>query len=315
MEPPGNESGFRLEVGPDGAGERVDRFLAARLPLSRSALRKLIEKGEVTLRGRTVRPGLRLAAGDVVEGRLPEQTSEEFRPEEIALRVLHEDRAVLAIDKPAGMTVHPTRTLRTGTVVNALLGRYATLYVPGGDTERSGVVHRLDRDTSGVLLLALGQQAGERLSEQFKKRSVEKEYVAVVHGVVEFDEGEVNEPIGRDPRRFDRRSVDRKAGREAVTVWCVEERLPGHTLLRLFPRTGRTHQIRVHMQHAGHPVVGDRLYLPGNRPPGELLIDRQALHALALCFDHPETGERLRVEAPLPDDMARLIERLRSGKS
>jgi 23S rRNA pseudouridine1911/1915/1917 synthase len=307
----GTTQEFRFEAGREHTGERLDRFLAARVPFSRSWLQQEIRKGHVTVNQEPARPGRRLAPGDVVAGGIAPSTREPLAPEEQSLTFLYRDEWFGVIDKPAGMPVHPSAGRRTGTLVNALLGLGISLFTPEGDKDRAGIVHRLDRDTTGALIVAFDQAAGKALQAQFRGRTVKKEYMAVVHGVVEFDEGEVDQPLGKDPRRFDRRAVVGEGGREARTVYRVVERFKRHTLVRAMPETGRTHQIRLHLQHMGHAVVGDELYLPLRRTPGPPPIERHALHAARLAFSHPRTEEEICCETPLPSDMARLLETLR----
>ncbi len=309
------EGQFRFEVPADGAGSRLDVFLSRTACRSRTQVQKLIKSGAVTVCGRRSRSGAKLEQGQTIEGTLP--AIECFSPEaeDIPLQILFEDGSVAALNKPAGMPTQATPHERSVTVVNALLWRYKGLSLFRQELQPglAGIVHRLDRDTSGVLLAALDEKSGENLQAQFRARTIAKEYVAVVHGVVEFDEGEITAPIGRDQRRFDRRRVDARSGKDAATAYRVLERFEGFTLLRCMPRTGRTHQIRVHLQHLGYAVAGDAAYPPKSRPK-EQVIGRQALHASRISFDHPEDGRRLTIQAPLPADMAELIGRLREGR-
>ncbi len=306
---------FRFTASADDAGARLDVFLAARLDRSRSALQKLLRTGAIVINGAPARAGHRIVEGDEIQGCLPEQEDEAPRPEDIPLEILFEDERVVAFNKPAGMPAHPSRQERSGTVVNALIWRYRGREIFRQDSEpsMSGLVHRLDRDTSGAMVAALDPEAGASLQKQFRDRLVEKEYIAVVHGVVEFDEGEVSVPIGKDPKRFNRKIADPVSGKAAETLYRVIERFESFSLVRLKPRTGRTHQIRVHMQHLGHAVAGDRLYPPKSRPPAPAFA-RQALHASSLAFLHPSDMRKVAVKAPLPADMKEFIASLKPGR-
>jgi 23S rRNA pseudouridine1911/1915/1917 synthase len=238
-------------------------------------------------------------------------------PEALPLDVLYEDDDVLAIDKPPGMVVHPAPGAPRGTVVNALAHRLGVL-AGVGRPDRPGIVHRLDRDTSGVLLVARTAAALEALARQFRQRTIEKVYLAVVRGSLGAASGIIDRPIGRHPRERKRMSVHARRGRAAVTRWTTLERLAGATLVRLEPETGRTHQLRVHLAALGHPIVGDRVY--GARRAGRtgvpLAFPRQALHAAEIRFDHPGSGLRVAVRAPLPEDLQELLATLRQpGRS
>jgi 23S rRNA pseudouridine1911/1915/1917 synthase len=243
-------------------------------------------------------------------------------PEALPLVVLYEDAQLLAIDKPPDMVVHPAPGVRRGTVVNAVLHRLGAL-AGVGEPERPGIVHRLDRDTSGVLLVARTAQALEGLARQFRDRTIAKRYVAVVHGRVGGAAGVIDRPIGRHPRERQRMSVRAQGGRVAVTRFEVVERFAGATLLRLAPETGRTHQIRVHLAALGHPIVGDRVYggrgraVAGTPAAAAAVLagfPRQALHAESIAFTHPASGAPVRVTASLPDDLRELLEVLRHAR-
>jgi 23S rRNA pseudouridine1911/1915/1917 synthase len=223
---------------------------------------------------------------------------------------------LIAIDKPPGMATHPAPGSRRGTVVHALLHHLGTL-AGVGPADRPGIVHRLDKDTSGVLLIAKTPEALEALARQFRARTTEKRYTALVHGSPKTVRGTIDKPIGRDGRDRKRMSVQSARGRAAFTEWRVRERFPGATLLDVAPKTGRTHQIRVHLASLGHPIVGDAIYGGRRRaataPSGVILAacPRQALHAASLAFVHPATGERMTIEAPLPTDLSEVVEALR----
>lgn len=333
------ESAHRLSFPVTAAerGKRLDQVLCARVEgWSRTKVQALIKAGRVRLSGRTVRkPGLILMEAGEIEAELalPESAVEATFPRELA--VLFEDEHVIAIDKPAGMLTHgnvaPSGTsiadrTRSGTsVADRARGAFGALPSLGGE-ERAGIVHRLDRETSGVLVLARTAEALEELKRQFKSREVEKTYAAIVHGDPRFDSEWIEKRLGRSERARDRiRVMGEGEGRDAVTYYEVRERFAGPAasdrdsaaLLAVFPKTGRTHQVRVHLSSIGLPLVGETLYLPRRRTPPSLpagapKMERQALHAQSLAFTHPITHEPMRVEAPLPADMSALLEWLRA---
>jgi 23S rRNA pseudouridine1911/1915/1917 synthase len=310
---------------PEGAFEfqaedeaiRLDKFLARRLPeLSRSAVQRLIEAGEVAVNGEAVRASYKVRAGDVIVGKLPATESSELVAEPIPLTVVYEDDALLAIDKPAGMVVHPAPGHPSGTLVNALLAYRTEL--TEDDSSRPGIVHRLDRDTSGLILVAKSETVRRLLQREFKERQVDKTYLALVDGDLEPVWGRIEAPIGRDPYHRQRMAV-LAGGREAVTEYHVLERYAhtvgpaagNYSLIKVEPRTGRTHQIRVHLAALGHPIAGDAVY--GRRSQRmHLPLRRQFLHAKRLAFDHPLSGRRLVLEAPLPADLQHVLDLLRS---
>jgi 23S rRNA pseudouridine1911/1915/1917 synthase len=308
-----------LTVEAGEAGERLDRWLAGRLPaLSRARLQALIARGDVRVDGRAARASARVRAGMSVEVSVPPPEPARPQPEDIPLRVVHEDARLIVVDKPAGLVVHPGAGTAAGTLVNALLHRVKDLSGVGG-VMRPGIVHRLDRGTSGLLVVAKDDATHQDLARQFAARSVEKEYLAVVLGRPRRQEGSIAAPIGRDPVQRQRMSVRAPRGRAALTRYAVAEAFDGAALLRVRIHTGRTHQIRVHLASLGHPVAGDAVY-GGRRLPtsaGARLreavaaLDRPALHAARLAFTHPATGERVAFESPLPEDLTRLVERLR----
>jgi 23S rRNA pseudouridine1911/1915/1917 synthase len=315
------EEAHELVVGADEAGQRLDAWLARRLPeLSRSRLQALIAAGEVEVDSAPARASARVRAGQRAVVRVPPAAAAEPKAEDIPLRIVHEDAALLVIDKPAGLVVHPGAGTATGTLVNALLGRVRDLSGVGG-VLRPGIVHRLDRGTSGLLVVAKDDRTHRALARQFAARSVEKEYLALVLGGPARAAGEIDKPIGRDPVRRQRMSVRAARGREARTTWRVEERFDGAALLRVRIHSGRTHQIRVHLASIGHPVAGDSLYggtrAPYSRKAAARLtlasLERPALHSARLAFEHPATGERLAFEAPMPDDLRRVLEALRAA--
>ncbi len=295
-----------LELTADRPGERLDVLLARlAVELSRSQARRLIEDGLVTVDGRQERPSHRLAAGARVVATVP--PVEEARPaaERIPLTIIYQDDDIIVVDKPAGLTVHPAPGHPSGTLVNALLALTPEL-ASLSDTIRPGIVHRLDKDTSGLLVVAKNERTRSDLTRQLKERAVRKTYLALVHGVPQPAQGTIEAPIGRHPRNRKKMAVV-TGGREAETKYRVREALDGFVLLEVKPITGRTHQIRVHLAAIGHPVVGDTVY--GKRSE---LIDRQFLHAWRLAFDLPSSGRQVEFESPLPTDLREALGRLRA---
>jgi 23S rRNA pseudouridine1911/1915/1917 synthase len=287
-----------LQVPPDAAGERLDRFLARSLG-SRAAAERAVADGALV--DGSARPkSFRLAGGEQIE--LPEAEAPEPVTPPPAPHVVWEDEHVLVVDKPAGLVVHAGAGHRGDTLVDALAGRIA-----GGDPERPGIVHRLDRDTSGLLAVARSQAAYERLAELVRERAFERTYTALVHGRPRSRRGRIEAPIGRDRNDPTRISLDTDTPREAATEFEVEELLADRALLRVRLETGRMHQIRVHLAAIGLPVAGDPVY--GVREPG---LERQFLHAGRLAFPHPFTGGRVEAESPLPADLAGLLDGLRA---
>jgi 23S rRNA pseudouridine1911/1915/1917 synthase len=305
-----------FQAAPEHAGERLDKFLAGKLPdRSRTALVRQIRLGNVRINGRTdgapPRPAHRLEPGDTISVSLEALTDPIAEPEDIELVLLYEDDRLIAVDKPPGMTVHPGSGNRGGTLANALAFRFEQLSSAGG-AERPGIVHRLDKDTSGVILVAKDDAAHEALSSQFRLRTVHKEYLAVVRGVPELDSDLVTAPLGPHRRHPTRRDVRLDIGKAAETLWEVEERFDRHALVRCRPRSGRTHQIRVHLSHIGHPILSDRSY-GGTDGLWLPVMPRQALHAHRIRFAHPSSGEELQLESPIPADLLALLAALRAG--
>jgi len=315
--PMSNRESLRLtlRVDPAECPCRLDVYLAQGLEdLSRSRLQKLIRTGETLVDGAVAKPGHRLQGDEVIEIHLPSPSEAIPRPEAIDLDILYEDEDLLVINKPAGMVVHPGAGVDSGTLVNALLSHCENLSGVGG-VVRPGIIHRLDRLTSGCLCVAKNDLAHQRLAEQLAARSMSRIYVAWVLGEMSGREGRIDAPIGRSRRDPTLMSVVRREGRAAATRWEVIARAPGLTRVRCRLETGRTHQIRVHLGHIGHPVVGDAAYGLSPRearmriPPGYPAITqalsrcvRQILHAQRLCFAHPRSGQPMEFEAPLPDD-------------
>ncbi|MGH2453905.1 MAG: RluA family pseudouridine synthase [bacterium] len=299
----------RLAVDAAHDGARLDQFLAARLPaLSRSRLHRLIAGGHVRVAGEARKPSSRVRRGQEVTVEVPAPAPAEVLAEPMPLDVRYEDRDLLVVNKPAGRPVHPGPGHAGGTLVNALLAHVPDLAGVGGAL-RPGIVHRLDKDTSGLLVVAKTGGALSALQAAIKARQVQREYLAIVHGRLGAAEGNIDAPIARHPRHRRRMAVVAR-GRRAVTRYRVRVQFAAAALVEASLQTGRTHQLRVHFAHLGHPLVGDSLY--GRR--GEAWgMTRQALHAYRLRFDHPRTGVPVVVEAPLPDDMAAALEALRRG--
>ncbi len=286
-----------------GAGQRLDRFVSAQYPEdTRARIQQWIEAGCVHVNGRAGKSSLRLREGDAVAVKPAARPSLKAEPEAIPLVLLYEDDDVVVIDKPAGMVVHSGAGVTGGTLVNALLHRFQTLS-SSPDGERPGIVHRLDRFTSGVILAARNDRAHQSLALQFLERRVEKIYLALVHGQFAQREGTIRKPITRDPGNRARMTARLREGRAAITDWKVLREFRGYTLLEVRIGTGRTHQIRVHLSSAGHPVVGDRLYGAPHAPPGLPPPERYFLHAHRIAFAQPATGERIVVESPLTEDI------------
>jgi 23S rRNA pseudouridine1911/1915/1917 synthase len=295
------QQALQRSVPEDAAGERLDRFLAS-LPEvgSRAAAARLLADEAVRVDGAARPKSYRLAGGETIELELPEAAA--LEPEEAPLRIAYEDEHLLVVDKPAGIVVHPSAGQRQGTLVHGLLERLA-----GGPAERPGIVHRLDRDTSGLLVAARSPEAHRRLENLVRRRALERSYLALVRGHPRSWRGTIEAPVGRDRSDPRRHSLDTDTPRAAVTHFEVLELLPEHALLAVRLETGRTHQIRVHLEAIGLPVAGDPVY--GTR--GDLRLERQFLHAARLAFPHPITGERIDVESPLPPDLATALERAR----
>ena len=293
---------------------RLDRWLVERCPdLSRARLQELLRAGHVTVEGRPSKASRVPREGETVDFHIPATVPSTLLPEDIPLSILYEDAHLLVIDKPAGLVVHPAPGHASGTLVNALLHHCDDLTGIGGE-ERPGIVHRLDMDTSGAIIVAKTADAHADLVAQFAARQVEKRYSALVRGVPFPSTKRLEATIGRSSRDRKKMAAEVRDGRTAITTYTVEESYGVAALVSVAIETGRTHQIRVQMAHYGHPVVGDKVY--GNRHASKLEIDcpieRQMLHAAAISFTHPASGERIALEAPLPADMQRVIEALRA---
>lgn len=315
---------IELVVEPGEAGERLDRWLGRKLrpTYSRSFLVTRIEEGAVVVNGAAVRPAYPIAAGDkvVVDANVPDRAP---KGEAIALEVLYEDDHLAVVVKPVGMLVHPAIGGGGGTLVNALLHRWPKMATVG-PMERPGIVHRLDRDTSGLMVVALSNPARVKLVNQFKARTVKKEYRAIVVGKVALQSDYIDLAIAQDKSHPERQRIDLRDGKPASTYYEVVERLPGYTYLRCHPLTGRTHQIRLHLAHLGHPCVADPIYGRNHGVAWRRLVEerekagmplpqirRQALHALRLRFTHPVDGREIDVESKLAPDMEELLVFLR----
>ncbi|OQY24725.1 MAG: hypothetical protein B6I34_03295 [Anaerolineaceae bacterium 4572_32.1] len=299
-----------IEIKEPQVGRRVDKVLAAEIEeLSRSAVQGLIKKGLVTINAAPVKASYCLQAGDLVLVRLPPPKTTEIYPEPIPLTILHEDDSIIVVNKPAGMVTHPAPGNFSGTLVNALLAHYPPL-AQMDDLERPGIVHRLDKDTSGVIVVAKTEAACQELQAQFAARKVRKTYLALVEGHLEPQLGRIEAAIGRDPHNRKRMAVYR-GGREAITNYRVLEYFDRHSLLQARPQTGRTHQIRVHLAFIKHPVVGDRTY--GYRKQ-RLLPKRHFLHAQHIRFRHPVGGQLVEFEAALPQKLTALLAHLKKDR-
>jgi 23S rRNA pseudouridine1911/1915/1917 synthase len=328
--PPLSDTPLEFEVRSRTDNRRIDAYLSNRFAdYSRHVIQKIIDAGGVLVNGRPVKASYRVRPGDAVSIRLPELPDTAPQPEDIPLEVLYEDDALTVVNKPAGMVTHPARGNWRGTLVNALQFHFDSLSTLAGEL-RPGIVHRLDRDTTGLLVVVKDDRTHRRLAEQFERREVQKQYLALVAGVPQRHSDYIAQPIGFHPTHREKMAIRLPAdgGKEAVTFYEVIERFKGFALVRCKPETGRTHQIRVHLTHIGHPILADKLYsgrdritladllAPANRTAvvgasETVLLDRQALHAYSLKFRHPSTGAELSLEAPLPEDMARTLAALR----
>lgn len=334
---PAEEDGLQhvhYEIRRSLVSRRLDKYLAGRLGklISRTSLQRLIKEGACTVNGQTVKPSYAIQAGDTIDLLLPEPEKKSIPPEPIPLDVVYEDEDIIAVNKQHGLIVHPARGNWSGTLLNALAYYFQQNHGNIGDLPlrdevyRPGIVHRLDRDTTGIMLLAKSERALWRLGRQFELRRIQKTYMAICHGHFDLDEDVIDLPIGQHPRIREKYAVDRRTGRpfgavskSAVTHYIVRQRMgggathkPSFTLVELRPHTGRTHQLRVHCSFLGHPIVGDAMYGGGPLYRSQLegrpdvaegpIITRQALHALKIEFQHPGTLEQMQLEAPLPPD-------------
>jgi 23S rRNA pseudouridine1911/1915/1917 synthase len=333
--PPLSETPQEFEVKPRTDGKRIDAYLASRFTShSRRVIQKVIDAEEVLVNGRPVKASYRVRAGDMVSVRLPELPDMTPVPEDIPIEVVYEDASLTVVNKPPGIVTHPAKGNWRGTLVNAIQFHYDTLSTLAGEN-RPGIVHRLDRDTTGLLVVLKDDIAHRKLALQFELRQVHKEYLALVHGVPQRDSDYIERPIGFHPTVREKMAIRTPddGGKPAVTFYEVLERFRHFALVRCKPQTGRTHQIRIHLTHIGHPILADKLYSGRDRitladvvgPEGlrhlseeeaeTVLIDRQALHAHRLRFQHPSTNQELDLMAPLPADMERTLAALRAHQA
>ncbi len=319
---PDESSGpLTLQVGSSIKERRVDKYLHGRFSnFSRAMIQKQIGAGGVKVNGKIVKPSFKLSPGDKIDLTLPELPSKEILPEEIPLNIIYEDEDVIVLNKQADMVVHPARSNTHGTLVNAL-AFYSDKLSSGLGEFRPGIVHRLDRDTTGVMVVAKNDSAQWKIAKQFERRQVKKTYLAIVHGVPELTADRISAPLGRHPRVREKYAIRPEVGKESITFYEVIESFRGYSLLKLAPKTGRTHQIRVHLLYIKHPVVADDMYGGKLVYPWQLkdketaveepVISRFALHASTLEFKHPTSNKMVKFEAPLPEDMQNLLDMLR----
>jgi 23S rRNA pseudouridine1911/1915/1917 synthase len=311
---------LKFKVGASIKYRRLDKYLGGRFNhFSRTRLQKLIRQQGVNVNGTPAKPSHKLNPGDEIDLILPPREVTELIPEDIPINVIFEDDQIIVLNKQADLIVHPARGYRHGTLVNGLV-YYASQLSDGGEDFRPGIVHRLDRNTTGVMVVAKTDEAHWKISRQFQDRLTEKTYLAVIHGSPELDADRINKPIGTHPREREKMAV-RQDGKESMTIYKVLERFRGYSLIELSPRTGRTHQIRVHMTWLGHPIVSDTMYdgklvypwqIEDKEPQvQEPLMPRVALHAWKLKFKHPTSEEMMEFAAPPPDDLENLIDNLR----
>jgi 23S rRNA pseudouridine1911/1915/1917 synthase len=315
---------FSFTVAHGDHGKRLDLFLTEHLSgQSRSQIQRYIREGFILLNTATAKGGMKIRERDLIEGQVPPPQVSEVTPEELPVTFIYEDEHIVVVDKPPGMTVHPAGRVTSGTLVNALLFHVRDLQGVGG-VLRPGIVHRLDKGTSGIMVVAKNDLAHEALVQQFKRREVHKIYIALAYGKIKRDEGNITAPMGRHPIDRKRFSLRTRQPKEALTGWQVKERFEEITFVQLLPKTGRTHQIRVHMSAIGHPLLGDPLYTKKrwldriedlNLKERIKVLGRQALHAFLLAFRHPATGERMEFTAPMPDDMEKILEVLRGKRT
>ena len=309
-----NNGAFSFNVAEKDTGKRLDRVIASTLPeYSRTLITSHIRNGYILVAETQKKPGYRVSAGEAINGIITPQESLTCTPEPISIDILFEDIDIIVVNKPPGLVVHPAPGHYTGTLVNALLYHCPDL-VDTGEQFRPGIVHRIDKETSGLLVIAKNRLAHNRLAGQFKSRTIKKTYLALVYGKMESQYGKISLPIGRHPVHRKKMSTVSRKSREAVTLWKVKECFEDATLIEINLKTGRTHQIRVHTAALGHPVVGDQIYGGKKREKFiEKTISRQMLHAWRLEFLHPIKENRVFFEAPVPSDMEQALSALRSG--
>lgn len=311
----------RLYVGHGIQERRIDKYLQGRFgQFSRTIIQRIIKEEAVKVNDKPVKPSFQLSAGDIIDLILPPPPVREILPEDIPLNILYEDDDIVVINKQADLIVHPARGNTHGTLVNALAFHFGKLPTAGGEF-RPGIVHRLDRNTTGVMVVAKSETAHWRISRQFENRQTQKSYMAIVHGTPELTADVINKPLGVHPKIREKYAIRPEMGKEAITFYEVIEAFRGFSLLHVRPKTGRTHQIRVHLSHIKHPIIGDDMYGGKLVYPWQLknaeaaaeepIINRPALHAYTLEFKHPATGQPMKFEAPLASDMQKCIELLR----
>ncbi|MDP4093696.1 MAG: RluA family pseudouridine synthase [Bacillota bacterium] len=301
-----------MELQTDESGTRIDTWLAVKIKeFSRSYIQKLIDDGMVKVNNSAVKSNYKLKISDRVTVQVPEPKKLDVKPEEIDIKILFEDDDIIVVDKPKGMVVHPAAGNYTGTLVNALMNYCGDRLSDINGVIRPGIVHRIDKDTSGVLVVAKSNRAHEVLSEKLKTHDINRKYISVVEGIIHEESGKIDAPIGRHPVERKKMAVNLRNGRTAVTHFKVLERFKNTTYVEVTLETGRTHQIRVHMSYIGHPVVGDTVY---GRKKQKYDLNGQALHAKLLGFEHPITGEYLEFESEIPEYFERLLSELREGK-
>lgn len=299
-----------LTITENEAGQRADVVLAAMLELTRSNMQKLLDEGRAVKGTKVIKSNYKVKLGDEIIVTLPEPQPLDVQPENIPLDIIYEDEDVVVVNKARGMVVHPAAGNYSGTLVNALLYQCKNLSGING-VIRPGIVHRLDKDTSGIMICAKNDAAHVSLSEQIQSKTAQRTYLAVVRGNIKTDSGVIETQISRDKDDRKKMAVVKEGGRNAITEYEVVERFGKYTIVKCKLKTGRTHQIRVHMEYLGYPLVGDPKYSPMKTP---FSINGQALHSLTLAFDHPRTGERMEFEAKLPEDLHKIVTRLRLGQ-
>lgn len=300
----------RIIITENEAGMRADVALAALLEITRSNMQRLLEEGRAVKGGKVLKSNYKVKLGDEIIVELPEPQPLDVQPENIPLDIIYEDEDVVVVNKARGMVVHPAAGNYTGTLVNALLYHCHNLSGING-VIRPGIVHRLDKDTSGIMICAKNDAAHLSLSEQIQNKTAQRTYLAVVRGNIKNDCGTIETQIARDKNDRKKMAVVTEGGRQAITEYEVMERFGKYTIVKCRLKTGRTHQIRVHMEYLGYPLVGDPKYSPMKTP---FSINGQALHSLTLTFVHPRTHEQMSFEAPLPEDMKKIVTRLRLGQ-
>lgn len=314
-----------LHVGHSVRQRRIDKYLHGRFSnFSRVMIQEVIKAGGVKVNGKAVKPSFKLSPGDIIEMTLPQLPSREIQPQDIPLNIIYEDDDIIVLNKQPDMIVHPARGNLNGTLVNAL-AFYSDKLSSGLGEFRPGIVHRLDRNTTGVMVVAKNDTAQWKIAKQFEDRKVKKSYLAIVHGTPELTADRIKAPLGVHPRVREKYAIRPETGKEAITFYEILESFRGFSMLKLTPKTGRTHQIRVHLSYIKHPIVGDDMYggkliypwqlADGEPAVEEPVISRVALHAHTLEFKHPTTKKHVEFEAPLPEDMQRLLDMLRKYRN